>query len=76
MAITNRSVCTHNLQYSEAIHLKSVSPLHLRLRPKGVGLLMHTKCVDCKCLPMHLMYLKVLLHKGTLCCYVTKGRSL
>lgn len=36
---------------------------------------MHTKSVDCKCLSMHLMYLK-LLYKGALCYPVTKGHLL
>lgn len=64
-------MCTHNLQYSKAIHLNSVSPLHLGLRPKGIGLLMRTKM----CLSIHLMCLKV-LHKGPLCYSVTKRHSL
>lgn len=36
---------------------------------------MHTKSVDCKCLSMHLMYLK-LLYEGALCYPVTKGHLL
>ena len=85
MAITSRSVCTHNFAVfrSHSPQLSIFSAPQTQAK-RNWSVDAHQKKqekpnktrVDCKCLPMHLMYLKILLHKGALCYSVTKGHSI
>lgn len=76
MAITNRSVCTH----TTCSILKPFTSTQYLLCTSDTGqeelvCSCTPKCVDCKCLSMHVMYHTVLLYKGAMCYTMTKRHS-